>query len=522
MELPPGGLYGLLSAAAARSPGRTAVVDPGRGAISYRDLDALSCRVCDILVARGVGHGDRVGIYLTKSIDAVAVLFGILRAGAAYVPVDPHGPAGRNAFILNDCGVSLVFVEQQFAKSLDEELSRLGSSPSALVVDGPSDGTALGEALDRDAADQAAPRAAAASVRLEALAYILYTSGSTGQPKGVMLSQFNALSYVQWCTEIFRPTENDRFSSHAPFHFDLSILDLFLPLMHGAALVLVAHDAGKDPGRLAPLIAEHRLTVWYSAPSILTLLAEHGALGSHDYSSLRLVLFAGEVFPVKHLRRLQQQLPHARYFNLYGPTETNVCTFHEIPCPVPDDRIAPYPIGVTCSHLASRITDREGREVPPGVEGELSISGPGVMLGYWERPAQTANAFFVDGDERRWYRTGDVVVDEGDGILVFRGRRDRMIKKRGYRVELGEIEVCLYRHPEVREAAVVARENDEGVKVQAFVTSQSGERLSVIGMKQYCAERLPLYMVPDGFTFLPLLPRTSTDKISYERLKELV
>lgn len=522
MDVPPTGLYGLLSSSAARSPGRTAVVDPGRWAISYRDLDALSCRVCDVLVARGVGHGDRVGIYLTKSIDAVAVLFGILRTGAAYVPVDPHGPAGRNAFILKDCGVSLVFVDQRFAKPLHEELSRLGFSASALVVDGPSDGTALGQALDRDAADRAAPRAAAACVRPEALAYILYTSGSTGQPKGVMLSQLNALSYVQWCTEVFRPTEDDRFSSHAPFHFDLSILDLFVPVMHGAALVLVAHDAGKDPGRLAPLIAEQRLTVWYSAPSILALLAEHGALGSHDCSSLRLVLFAGEVFPVKHLRRLQQQLPHARYFNLYGPTETNVCTFHEIPLPVPDDRVAPYPIGVTCAHLASRITDRDGHEVPPGAEGELSISGPGVMLGYWERPAQTANAFSVDDDGRRWYRTGDVVVDEGDGILTFRGRRDRMIKKRGYRVELGEIEACLYRHPEVREAAVVARENDEGVKVQAFVTSTTGERLSVIGLKQYCAERLPLYMVPDGFTFLPLLPKTSTDKISYERLKELV
>src|SRR5439155_12316419 len=153
-------------------------------------------------------------------------------------------------------------------------------------------------------------------------------------------------------------------SSHAPFHFDLSILDIYVPLKHGAAIVLVGHELGKDPVRLAALIAEKRLTIWYSAPSILSVLAEFGNLPSRDYSALRFVLFAGEVFPVKHLRRLQQLVPHPRYFNLYGPTETNVCTFHEIPRQIPDDRVDPYPIGKTCAQLASRVVEEAGGDVP--------------------------------------------------------------------------------------------------------------------------------------------------------------
>ena len=195
------------------------------------------------------------------------------------------------------------------------------------------------------------------------LAYILYTSGSTGKPKGVMLSHENGVSYVDWCTEVFEPDANDRFSSHAPFHFDLSILDIHVPLKHGATLVLIGEDIGKDPERLAALIAEQRISIWYSAPSILGLLAQFGKLDRHDYSALRLVLFAGEVFAVKHLRALTVQLPKPRYFNLYGPTETNVCTYYEVMLPVPEDRVVPYPIGKTCSHLRCKVVDTDGGEM---------------------------------------------------------------------------------------------------------------------------------------------------------------
>jgi amino acid adenylation domain-containing protein len=519
-------VYGLLAASALRHPERTAVVDPEVGTITYADLERLSDRVRDDLSLRGIRRGDRVGVYLTKSIDAVAAIFGILKAGAAYVPIDPNGPPGRNAYILKDCAVALVVIERRFVDDGRRELAELGAVPPMLIVERPSNGTALANALadalagDRDTRRDATT-ASSVPVELDDLAYILYTSGSTGRPKGVMLSHRNALAYVDWCTDVFQPTEHDRFSSHAPFHFDLSILDIYVPLKHGATLVLVGHEIGKEGARVATLISEQRLTVWYSAPSILSVMAERGDLPSHDYAALRLLLFAGEVFPVKHLRRLQRQIPHPRYFNLYGPTETNVCTFHEIPPRIPDDRVEPYPIGKTCAQLTARVVDETHRDVARGDEGELWIAGPNVMMGYWGLPDQTANAFVVDGGGTRWYRTGDVVTEEPDGVFVYRGRRDRMIKRRGYRVELGEIEACLYQHPEVREAAVIARPGEDGMQVASYLTTKTGKRLSVIALKQFCADRLPLYMVPDTFAFLDELPKTSTAKVDYQRLKEM-
>jgi acyl-coenzyme A synthetase/AMP-(fatty) acid ligase len=262
--------------------------------------------------------------------------------------------------------------------------------------------------------------------------------------------------------------------------------------------------------------------VWYSAPSILSLLAEYGDLEARDLSALRLVLFAGEVFPVKHLRALHALLPRPRYFNLYGPTETNVCTFYEIPRKIPEERSEPFPIGRACSHLLTRVVDSELRSVSAGQEGELCVGGAGVMRGYWNLAELSARAFLVDDEGVRWYRTGDIVVEGPDGNYVFLGRRDRMVKRRGYRVELGEIEAALYRHPAVREVGVVAVSNQEiGVRVKAFLACHDGRHPSVIEMKRFCADHLPGYMIPDFFSFHGVLPKTSTDKLDYQRLKEM-
>ena len=335
-------------------------------------------------------------------------------------------------------------------------------------------------------------------------------------------SQRNALSFVEWCSAAFEPRPDDRFSSHAPFHFDLSILDIYVAIGHGATLVLVGAEVGKDPARLAPLIAEERITVWYSAPSILSLLAQYGDLAARDCSALRTILFAGEVFPVKHLRALRGLLPKPAYYNLYGPTETNVCTYQRIPDEIPAERTQPYPIGAVCSHLRAMVVDEQGGEVARGCEGELCISGPGVMQGYWNLPEQTARAFLVDAAGVRWYRTGDVVTEDAAGAYTYLGRRDRMVKRRGYRVELGEIEACLYRHPDVVEAATIAlADEDAGVRIKAFVACREGKRPSLIELKRFCSTHLPLYMVPDLFSFPAALPKTSTDKTDYQKLKEL-
>src|SRR5205814_2441899 len=217
----------------------------------------------------------------------------ILKTGAAYVPVDPGAPAARNAYILDNCSVKAVIVEDRFEARLGTELQSLGAAPAVIRLDGCGGGQPLEAALDRQDAQGRVPATETTRPAPSDLAYILYTSGSTGKPKGVMLSHENAVSFVDWCSDTFRPAAEDRFSSHAPFHFDLSILDIYLPLKHGATLVLIDEETGKDPNRLAALIAEQRLSVWYSAPSILSLLTQYGDLEKRDFSPLRLVLFAG-------------------------------------------------------------------------------------------------------------------------------------------------------------------------------------------------------------------------------------
>lgn len=515
-------LHLLLENSARLYRDRIAIEEQPEGAITYQELAALSDRLRDRLQALGVGPGDRVGIYLRKSIDAVAAIFGILKAGAAYVPVDPGAPAARNAYVLGDCAVKAAVIEEEFEGKLRAEMGSAAAAPHLIVLKGTGGGAPLAEALTQEAGPSRGPAGGAVRSDPDDLAYVLYTSGSTGRPKGVCLSHRNAVSFIDWCSEVFQPDASDRFSSHAPLHFDLSILDLFLAIKHGATVVLIGEEIGKEAGRLAALMAERRLTVWYSAPSILALLTQFGNMAQYDYSALRLVLFAGEVFPIKHLRALKALLPHPRYVNLYGPTETNVCTFYEVPARIPEDRTVPFPIGKACAHLRTKVVDPEGREVAQGSEGELVVSGPAVMQGYWNLPEQTARAFLQGGSGAHWYKTGDLVVEEPDGNYLFIGRRDRMVKRRGYRIELGEIEAALYCHPETKEAAAIAlADQGEGVRIKVFLSCHGAKRPSLIELKRFCADRLPLYMIPDLFGFQELLPKTSTGKTDYQRLKEI-
>ncbi len=520
-------LQRYLDESVARCGERIAVREPGGVAITYRELGELSDRLRDRLIALGVEPGDRVGIYLRKSINTVASIFGALKAGAAYVPVDPSAPPARNAYIFSNCSVEIIVTEKRFESALRKYLEEEKAAAQLLVIDEAGGGAGLRRALDA----AGAPKSTTVYTAADALAYILYTSGSTGKPKGVMLTQRNATSFVDWCSETFDPIPSDVFSSHAPFHFDLSILDIYTPLKHGATLALIPEEVGKEPQKLAKLIVDAGITVWYSTPSILSLLVQYGKLEEQDLSRIRTVLFAGEVFPIVHLKALHAILPAPRYFNLYGPTETNVCTFYELPRTIPADRADPFPIGAVCSHLEAAVVDDEGNVVTKGERGELVIRGAAVTPGYWNLPEQTANAYLAKGigagddgkrAETRWYKTGDIVTEEADGVYIYAGRKDRMVKKRGYRVELGEIESCLYRHPQVREAAVIALPDDElGLKVRAHLSTRDGERISVIALKGFCAQHLPVYMIPDVFAFHGELPKTSTEKTDYQALMRM-
>jgi amino acid adenylation domain-containing protein len=491
-----------LEESAARFPRRLAAIDPDETALTYQELNERANRVAGYLAGRGVTAGDRVGLALTKNTVALTLLFGIMKARAAYVPIDATGPVERARSILTGCQARVVFANPGYP-------DLTGAAEVVIALDAATwEAILKSEPLDADPAAR----------RPDDLAYILYTSGSTGVPKGVMLTHRNGFSYVDWCSEVFAPTEQDRFSSHAPFHFDLSILDIYVAIKHGASVHLIPDELGKNPKDLARFIANRQLTVWYSTPATLGVLSEFGDLSRLDCSSLRLVLFAGEVFPVKQLRRTVEQWPAPAYYNLYGPTETNVCTYALIPKPIPEDRSEPYPIGAACSHCAALVLDGEMRPVARGEEGLLYIAGPSVFQGYWGRAAESA-AVFLERDGVRWYNTGDVVREQGSEGFIYIGRRDRMVKRRGYRIELGEVESALYRHPGIAEAAVIASSDAQaGTKIIGYLVAGQEPRPSIVEMKTFCSRHLPAYMNPDIFVFANALPRTSTNKVDYQAL----
>ena len=482
-------------------PQRPAVVNPDGETLTYGELNEKADRVAAFLFAHGVLPGDRVGLLMPKSANTVVAMIGILKAGAAYVPIDWTAPADRIRSILKDCGIKTVFIDARLAASL--AVSEAGIEH--LIVVGEFAGAVenLKKSHWKDVLNHAPDISPRIERAREDLAYILYTSGSTGIPKGVMISHGNAVSFVEWCASVFLPSHEDRFSSHAPFHFDLSVLDIYLPLRHGASVHLIDDETGKNPKALAAFISSRQLTVWYSTPSILHLLASFGHLDRSDFSHLRIVLFAGEVFPAKHLRQLTKLWPKPEYYNLYGPTETNVCTYSRVPLPVPEERAEPYPIGWACAHCKSAVLDeQDGAEVKKGEEGVLYIAGESVFKGYWGRDKET-NAAFRNRDGERWYSTGDIVREDPDVGFIYVGRRDRMVKRRGYRIELDDIECALYRHDAIREVGVVAVETDAGeMRIIAHVVADKEPKPDILQMKMFVAKELPAYMSPDVFVFM--------------------
>lgn len=518
-----GHLTGLLLEAMSRRPGHPAVEDEAGRVMTYKELDEAARRLSTRLRRYGVGRGDRVGLMLPKSLEAVASIHGILRTGGAYVPVDASGPPARGAGILADAWVKAVIIAAPLAGQVRQCWPGRGPLPRFILVgDGPgSPWREPGCVRWEEVVSDDAPAPALPDYDPADPAYILYTSGSTGRPKGVTLSHANAFCFLDWCAGAFGREPGERFSSHAPFHFDLSVFDLYACARAAGTLVLVGESLGKDPKHLGDFLADRRIDVWYSAPSILALLTEYGRIDRPGFRAPRLVLFAGEVFPLRPLKKLRAIWPESTMWNLYGPTETNVCTAYKVPRELAEDRADPLPIGPVCPPLRARVVDEEGRDVAAGACGELLIAGPGVMEGYFGRPELSARAFLVDDAGESWYRTGDLVSDSPEGF-IFHGRRDRMVKRRGYRIELGEIEAALYKHPSIDRAAVVSTATDEGTVITAFVAPKAGLTCSTLALKRHCAETLPVYMVPDRINVLAALPETSTSKIDYPALKVLV
>jgi amino acid adenylation domain-containing protein len=487
-------LCSLIIDSALRTPDALAVSGPD-SCLSYGELDRSANRCARALGHAGVTFGDRVGIWLDKSAFSVVVMQGVLRLGAIYVPLDPLSPPARIQAIVDDCGIKVIVTSAR--RRLAVTSHRTALLPSVyLCVDGAEPG------LRRE--DLACFSAPLLPERLSGdheLVYILYTSGSTGTPKGVCISNRNALAFIEWAAVELRATSVDRFSNHAPFHFDLSVLDLYVAFLSGGTVFLIPDGMAYLPTRLVEYLVLEAITIWYSVPSVLILMMEEGGMFELNRGSLRALLFAGEAFPIKHLRLLYEHFPGVRFLNLYGPTETNVCTFYEVLALSQDE--TSIPIGRPCSGDAVWIRKEDGSCAGVEQEGELMVEGPTVMRGYWGKPAQ-------DGLP---YATGDLVRQRADGNYVYLGRRDQMVKLRGYRIEIGDIERSLEHLDGVQEVAVVVIGEGLQARLISFLVLKKGEKLSLLDVKRHCAAHLPRYMIVDAIRILPALPRTRNGKV---------
>lgn len=484
--------------------------------ISYRDLDVASASLAATMRCDGLVPGDRVVVWLRKSIEAVVTIYAALRCGAAYVPVDSSAPVDRVRAIIASCAPSLIVADRD-ALILLPAIDR--HEPVRTIAVGSGQPIASGRTWEQALRGNPAAGVTADVDPIDPC-YVLYTSGSTGTPKGVTLSHRNALAFVSWAVEQFALGFEDRVSNHAPFHFDLSVLDLFATARAGGCVCLIPESQVGRGAALNSFVLERGITVWYSVPSALTRMLEAANSRSLTQSRLRTVLFAGEVFPSKHLARLRSLVPQAELFNLYGPTETNVCTFHR----VNPDAVGAAPIGQACPYATTFLLDGRGQVLDHRLDqvGELCVIGDSVMLGYWNDPDLTDRTMVTVGPpgagSSRAYRTGDIVRIDHDLNYVFCGREDDMVKIRGHRVELGEIESVLMDSAAVAEAVCLARPDGSGaLRLEAHVVP-SGPGSDESTLRRHCSHALPRYMVPDAIHLVSALPRGATGKIDRRAL----
>ncbi len=515
-------LHELPIASAEAAPDQPALCTAAE-TLSYAGLVERAGRVVTGLADCGTRPGDRIGLLADKNVDCYVGLYGILMAGCAYVPLDRRAPAERLGYIIGDCDIRVLVCTARGLKALADHADALANVEHVLLLDADEaelagDCHLLGRAALK-ALEPSAPR----HVVDTDLAYILYTSGSTGRPKGVMISHAVSMSFVRWSARQAGLTAGDRLSGHAPLHFDLSVFDIFSCAKAGATLYPVPEGASTFPSRLNDWMIEQRITVWYSVPSILSMMAKQAGFGDREFPDLRVLLFAGEVFPAKYLKLWLAQCPGTEFMNWYGPTETNVITSYTVDRPA-EEIDGPVPIGKTTSNAALyRIDDDGGLVEDPDTVGQLCARGPCVALGYWGDEEKT-RAGFLPNERQPWlreriYKTGDLVKLDADGNYVYLGRADHQVKCRGYRIELGEIETALYRDAAIQEAAVIPVPDDTiGNRLVAFVSSSKFNGSVPDRVVDNVKGFLPHYMLPDRFVALDQLPKTSNGKIDRQAL----
>lgn len=492
--------------------------------ITYAELDRLGDRLAAQLVDAGCQPGDRVGLLIPKRPMAIVAMQAVLKAGGVYVPLDAESPPARLGRIVDAAEPRLLLSVPEAAQRLDGLAETLALPPVWSVEAEPIAGERVQSERSRAGWDVDAPPP---QVRVGAddPAHLLFTSGSTGQPKGVVITHRNVTAFVEWGVRAFDMRAGDRNSGHPPLHFDLSTFDMYATFSAGAELHLVPPTMSPDPHALARLIRERELTQWFSVPSVLTYMAKFDAVAENDFPALERLLWCGEVLPTPVLAHWMRRLPHVSFTNLYGPTEATIASSWYTMPGVPKDETVPVPIGTACDGEELLVLDEELLATPVGEIGDLYIAGVGLSPGYWRDEEKTAAAFLPDPraaeqDGARIYKTGDLARVDEQGLVHFLGRADSQIKSRGYRIELGEIESALNAVDGIRECAVVGVEAEgfEGVSICAAYVSDAD--LEPTALRRELTDVLPAYMLPAQWLALETLPKNQNGKIDRPELRE--
>jgi amino acid adenylation domain-containing protein len=506
-------------------PDETALV-MGAERMTFGELSVASNRLARQLKDIGCQPGDRVAFLMPKSPVAIVSMIGTLKADCVYVPMDPANPTARLARVIASSEPRCLLAS-----------GSVGTSVQTLVLEHPTD-ISVGWMDARDPEAELPIRPAFRWSDLAGVddgpleyraqpdhpAHLLFTSGSTGQPKGVVITHSMVIGFVEWAVRYFGIIEHDRLSGHSPLHFDLSTFDIYGALAAGAQLHLVPAELNLVPNRLAEFIRGAELTQWFSVPSVLSYMAGQDVVAHDDFPALKRVLWCGEVFPTPALITWMERLPHVTFTNLYGPTETTIASSYYTVPSIPGSPTQPIPIGRACDGEELLVLDADLRAVPAGETGDLYICGVGLSPGYWRDPSLTDAAFIGHPRDptRRIYRTGDKASIDEQGLTWFRGRDDAQIKSRGYRIELGEIETALNAIAEISQCAVVAiRSNGfEGSTICCAYVPANGTDLTSAFIRTELARSVPAYMLPTRWLRLDALPRNVNGKIDRPTLRE--
>jgi amino acid adenylation domain-containing protein len=507
-------LHERVSLAAAGRLDATAIV-MGSERVSYGQLERESNQLARLLIERGLRHGERVILLQPKAPVAIVSMLATLKAGGIYVPVDISSPPARVQRILDSAAPRLILATSRAAALVD----RLDLGAELGTVDGELPGSAFGPAAAASFDADVLPGSGDGSA--EDPAHILFTSGSTGVPKGVLITHAMVGAFLDWALAYFGHRPGERSSGHAPLHFDLSTFDIYGALCSGGELHLPP-PATLLPAQLASFVRESELTQWFSVPSTFAYMVSANAIEKGDFPSLRRVIWCGEVLAPAVLAQWMARVPTASYTNLYGPTEATIASsFYTVPSGRQDLNTA-IPIGAPCTGERIHVLDPQLAPRAPGDVGELYIEGAGLSPGYWRDPESTRAAFITIPDGgRRLYRTGDLGRRDEDGLLHYAGRVDSQIKSRGYRIELGEIETALSAVSGVAECAVLAvpSEGFDGTAICCAWAPAAGAALDRPALRRALAETLPSYMLPSRWLECEQqLPRNPSGKIDRRRL----